>query len=57
MRRHTHDLDGKVHDGCAECDAIRLRSMGTDRQAQADKLAERYARTADRAKTAKRGPG
>lgn len=60
MRQHTHDLDGKVHDGCAECDEIRARSTTVDRQAQADQLAERYAKKATAPsgrRLAKRGSG
>jgi hypothetical protein len=48
MRQHTHDLDGKIHDGCPECEQIQVRSKTVDREQKVDQLADRYAKLANR---------
>lgn len=53
-REHTHELDGKLHPGCPECDHTFRVLPETWRQKAADAMADRYAKLAGRAAKAKR---
>lgn len=48
MRGHTHDLDGKLHDGCFECEYAVSRGVTAKREKDTDALAKRFSDIAER---------
>jgi hypothetical protein len=47
---HTHDLDGKLHDGCAMCDEIRRLTTRVKLEGEVDRMVEKYTDLASKPK-------
>lgn len=52
MRAHSHEINGKLHEDCAECDRIRDAIPNAAREKKADNAAKAHAKVADRTKKA-----
>lgn len=47
---HSHELDGKLHEGCAMCDLIRQRQVGAKIDIATERALEAHQRTAEKSR-------
>jgi hypothetical protein len=48
--QHTHEIDGKLHEGCAMCDLIKERTGQAKREAQAMSSLTQHQKVAQRSR-------